>query len=195
MNTNFSKKEVEKEDFSLFSDTGSSVFDQTVQETEANLTDLEPNEPILYQNDPFSSETKEEEPKNSDFNTNIAEKPTDYSVFFSEKEEKELKESFPTVNVEKLKNNKDFCSLLSAIMENPSLGKIYSCVNAIVAKEEAKSRQRAVQALANAKSSVGSLSSAQENIDVFFTKEQVLQMSPEQIRKHYSKIRQSQQSW
>ena len=115
--------------------------------------------------------------------------------YFSESQEKELKSLYPSVNLDNLKKNAEFCSLLETISKKPSLLDVYSAFLSIAASFEEKAMQKAMQAVANAQASVGSLSSNQESKDIFFTKEQVLQMSPEQIRKNYLKIRQSQEKW
>lgn len=174
-----------------FSDTGSQF--------------LHENQDILEETDPKNSnfnETAEksgESPVNSDKNlenTNVSKGFTGgIDAFFTEENENSLKLTHPNINIKDLRNNKDFCALLNTITQNPTLSQVYSCFNSIIASAEHKSRQKALQTMANAKSSVGSLASSKENSTPFFTKEQVLQMSPEQIRKNYTEIRKSQQSW
>lgn len=170
-----------------FNDTGSNIFKEN-QDISVKTNEISAKE-----------EKREEKPlKTADFPLNSnekSEKSTDLSSFFSKDSENSLKTAYPAVDIEKLKNNKDFCSLLSIIMANPSLSQVYSCFNSIVSSAEEKSREKTIQALANAKSSVGSLASNKQNSDTFFTKDQVLQMSPSQIRQNYEKIRQSQQKW
>ncbi len=124
-----------------------------------------------------------------------AQKPLTADDYFTKGSENELKAQFPTVELEKLKNNKDFVKLLDLIIQNPTLSQIYSCFNSIVASAEEKSRERLTHALASAEAGVGSLSSSSPTEQAFFTKEQVLRMTQEEIRKNYVKIRQSQQLW
>ncbi len=60
-------------------------------------------------------------------------------------------------------------------------------------KNEAIRQERS--RISNAASSVGTLSSSGSDNEEFFTKEQVLKMSPEQIKRHYTRIRESQALW
>lgn len=155
--------------------------------------------------DPKASENNENKPENSYSNeksssssreSDIApNKASDLVHFFNEASENELKSSFPSVNVAELKKNKEFGSLLRIILKNPSLSDIYACYSSIISQTEEISRQRLAQALANADSSVGSLASTEQGSAVYFTKEQVLKMSPEQIKKNYQQIRESQGKW
>lgn len=122
-------------------------------------------------------------------------KATSLRDFFNIDSENELKSQFPSVNIENLRNNKDFNELLRLIIQNPTLAQVYSCFNAIVSSTEEHSRKKLAYALASANSGVGSLSSSSKTEQAFFTKEQVLNMSQEEIRRNYTKIRQSQQHW
>lgn len=106
-----------------------------------------------------------------------------------------FKSDFPTVDLEKIKNSKDFGALLSTIMQNPTLSQVYSCYNTIVEGARASSQDKMLQAMANMNASVGALSSDLESDNAFFTKEQVLKMSRADIRRNLSKIRQSQSKW
>ena len=122
-------------------------------------------------------------------------KATSLKDFFNIDSENELKSQFPSVNIENLRNNKDFNELLRLIIQNPTLAQVYSCFNAIVSSTEEHSRKKLAYALASANSGVGSLSSSSKTEQAFFTKEQVLNMSQEEIKRNYTKIRQSQQHW
>ena len=122
-------------------------------------------------------------------------KATSLKDFFNIDSENELKSQFPSVNIENLRNNKDFNELLRLIIQNPTLAQVCSCFNAIVSSTEEHSRKKLAYALASANSGVGSLSSSSKTEQAFFTKEQVLNMSQEEIRRNYTKIRQSQQHW
>lgn len=115
--------------------------------------------------------------------------------FYNETGENELKNAFPAVNIEKLRENKEFNSLLSTIMKNPSLSDVYACYNAIISQSEENSRLKLAQALANAEAGVGALASKEGGNSAYFTKEQVLKMSPDQIRQNFQQIRESQSKW
>lgn len=141
----------------------------------------------------------EENPNNSinshEITGNMVLTPCCIGDFFNSDSENELKSQFPSVEVENLRNNKDFADLLELIIQNPSLSQVYSYFNAIISSTEEASKKKLAHALATAESGVGSLSSSAKSEDVFFTKEQVLHMSREEIRRNYTKIRQSQQMW
>lgn len=119
----------------------------------------------------------------------------DLSYYYSVASETELKEQFPALDITKLKENKEFNSLLRTVMKNPTLSDIYACYNSIICNSEEKSRQMLAQALANADTCVGALSSTETGAMPFFTKEQVMKMSPEQIRQNFQQIRESQSKW
>lgn len=115
--------------------------------------------------------------------------------FFTEANQEELNSQFPAVQIENLRSNKDFVALLNMIIQNPTLSRVYSCFNSIVSSAEEKSKEKLSYALASAETGVGSLSSKSPTEQAFFTKEQVLQMTQEEIKRNYNKIRQSQQLW
>ena len=126
---------------------------------------------------------------------NLPEKSLTLEDFFNEQSKNELNAQFPDVEIEKLRSSKEFSSLLGLIIQNPTLAQVYSCFNSICKSCEEKSKEKLVSALASAEAGVGSLSSRARNDDDFFTKEQVLQMSQEEIKRNYDKIRQSQRLW
>lgn len=126
---------------------------------------------------------------------NLFEKSLTLEDFFNEQSKNELNAQFPDVEIEKLRSSKEFSSLLGLIIQNPTLAQVYSCFNSICKSCEEKSKEKLVFALASAEAGVGSLSSRARNDDAFFTKEQVLQMSQEEIKRNYDKIRQSQRLW
>ena len=140
-------------------------------------------------NDAENSAKTVNEPENSLNNT-----PT-IEDFFTEANQEELKSQFPAVQIENLRNNRDFVALLNTIIQNPTLSRVYSCFNSIVSSTEEKSKEKLSHALASAETGVGSLSSKSPTEQAFFTKEQVLQMTQEEIKRNYNKIRQSQQLW
>lgn len=123
------------------------------------------------------------------FNTNLSQNPT------SEEEENLIfSKLFPGVlrqNVEK-----DECFKLFAQFKdkNRSFSLLYSDYLALVKKISDSATEKALFSLQNKASSPGSLAST-ANSDSFFTREQVLRMSHEEISKNYDKIRKSQENW
>lgn len=109
-----------------------------------------------------------------------------------------FKEAHPDVNVQKLLADEDFLKFGKEALETVSLSKVYEAYLPIkTEKERIKAENEKAAALAaNSSVAVGSVTSATELIDnEFFTKEQVLEMSKEEISKNYEKIRRSQARW
>ena len=102
---------------------------------------------------------------------------------------------FPEVDVKSLQSSQEFKSFLELLAKKPTLTEVYACFSEIYASARKKSENRLVQAVANASAGVGALSSSQKAENPYFTKEQVLRMSPDQIRKNYTFIRKSQEKW
>ncbi len=115
--------------------------------------------------------------------------------FFTEASSRSFSRDFPDVDLNKLKNSREFCAFLDILTKNPTLSQVYACFNSISKAAEESSEKKLLQALANANASVGSLSSSQAGERPFFTKEQVLKMSPSQIKENFTLIRKSQENW
>lgn len=167
-----------------FSDTGSAIFDNFPSKTEEN------SEKIAD-----FSVSSENLPENSENQPDLAEKSTKTEDLFGEKSISAFSKDFPDIDINSLRNRQDFQSFLAILTKNPTLSEIYACFNGIFASAEEKSEKKLLQALANAKTGVGALSSPQDKTLGFFTKEQVMHMSPSQIKAHYKEIRESQQRW
>lgn len=172
----------------VFTDTGSSVFVDINNNNEFSTENLEQPPEIS----PKEPETAENSAQSGSFTETKAKKQIN---FFDEENKTSFTKDFPDVDLDKLKNREDFQSFLRILVENPTLSQAYACFNTISASIEEKAEKRAAQALANAKSSVGSLAAKESGEEVFFTKEQVLKMSAEEIKRNYTKIRNSQARW
>ena len=100
----------------------------------------------------------------------------------------------PGVSKECLINDSLFKEFFEGV-KSASLSSSYSQFCNFVSKiqDEAIKKERARQSNANA--SVGVLSNNVSSEDTYFTKEQVLKMSPKEIKKHYNRIRESQATW
>ena len=132
---------------------------------------------------------------NNQQNSPIVEQNQAEDKLFSQESISAFKNAQPMVDVEGLKNNKDFRFFLSALTNSPDLSTAYSNFAKLISSIEENVGKKLAQKLANNASSVGSLASSSPVGDVFFTKEQVKAMSSEQIRKNYQKIRESQSKW
>lgn len=201
MTENLNKKVNKNDEKVAILDTGSQIFDENNANTVENNCFQEKEGQISLQSGKNDSnygerttivtQINENEPNNNA----TAQGAGDISHFFSETNENELISSFPGVDLTKLRESMEFSSLLRMIMKNPSLSDVYACYNAIVSKAEDNSRKKLAQALANASSSVGALASSEVGQPAYFTKEQVIKMSPEQIRQNFQQIRESQSKW
>ena len=118
-----------------------------------------------------------------------------FDRFYTESSQEELLNSFPQAKVEELKKNSAFNALLQTIISSPSLLRVYEAYISIAEKAENTERERLYQAIANAQAGVGSLNNNGGKANIFFTKEQVKQMTPEQIKENFVQIRESQQRW
>lgn len=106
---------------------------------------------------------------------------------------KEFERLFPGISLESVTQDECFKLFSNSSLEKlPSRYRNYLKLVDIIQK---RANQRALTLLASKNSSVGSLSSSSSGEIDFFTKEQVLKMSQEEIRKNFTKIRQSQQKW
>ncbi len=102
---------------------------------------------------------------------------------------------FPGMTREKAENDKNFKLFMNSRRDGVPLALLYSEYKALESKIEEEAIKKEAARLASKHTSVGSLSSSEPISSDFFTKEQVLKMSKEQISKNYDKIRQSQAKW
>ena len=180
---------------SHFTDTGSTVFVDS-----SNNSCIEHESCAIPAEDSGKiGESQENHNKNgsdSAISNETAETDGDFcSNLFSKDSKSAFSREFPDINPESLKNRKEFQDLLGILNKNPTLAQIYACFNAISSQAEANAEKRVLQALANAKSSVGALCAKESGDEVFFTKEQVLKMSREDIKRNLTRIKQSQSKW
>lgn len=101
---------------------------------------------------------------------------------------------FPGVLRENIENDEIFKLFAKNRVKNAPFSVIYSDFRALVDKISESEREKLAFSAKVAHSSPGALASSAAS-ESFFTKEQVLRMSKEQIAKNYQKIRQSQERW
>ena len=102
---------------------------------------------------------------------------------------------FPSVSIEKLKEDKLFCLFSSHNGKNLTISDLYSNYLQLISALNEDFAKKSLVSLQNKLSSPGSLASSEKASEIFFTKEQVLKMSPGQISQNYNNIRKSQQKW
>lgn len=111
---------------------------------------------------------------------------------------KEFQEKYNDVNVQELLQDEDFLKFGKDALEFIPLTKVYEAYLPIKnERDRITAEQQKTAAMAvNTSVAVGSVTSATPPADSeFFTKEQVLKMSKEEISKNYEKIRKSQAKW
>ena len=114
------------------------------------------------------------------------------------KDIEEFSVAHPGVDVKNLFNDENFNSFAEGKLGRKSLSEIYAAYLPIKEAIEGAKRdaEKKAHADAVAGAAVGSLTNASTPLDgEFFTKEQVLKMSPKEIHDNYEKIRKSQEKW
>ena len=102
--------------------------------------------------------------------------------------------SYPNISRKMLEDDKFFLAFIEGKSDS-TLPKLYSKYEAFIKEIEENAIKREQARQSNAKSAVGALKGDSDTNDGFFTKEQVLKMSPQEIKQNYTKIRQSQANW
>ncbi len=153
----------------------------------------------------FTDEAKLSKIQKSDTSTNIldplSEIDNQQSVenssqsTLSEDENLVFSRLFPSVSLKKLRKDELFCLFSSHNGQNLSISDLYTNYLRLINAIEGDFAKKSLVSLQNKLVSPGSLASSEKTSEVFFTKEQVLKMSAEQISKNYDIIRKSQQKW
>lgn len=114
----------------------------------------------------------------------------------------DFKSKHPDVNLAELIEDKGFQSFADGKVGVKPLSEIYEGYRSLVgekkdaeARAKAHAEAKAAQIVANRKASPGSLGDPKATEDAPFTKEQVLAMSEEEVRKNYDKIREDMKKW
>lgn len=110
-------------------------------------------------------------------------------------EEQDFSAAFPGIERDKVESDPDFILFKSSREQSKDTVSLYKDFLELSASIERKVTERLLAKNATNRSSVGSLSSNERIDGDYFTKEQVLKMSEEQIRRNFDKIRRSQARW
>ena len=110
---------------------------------------------------------------------------------YTKEQTDELLKAYPTLDINALANDELFGSFCEGKGEGVSLKKRYEQYVKFYEDFEKRSSYR----LAAARAIAGSLADTSSQEDGYFTKEQVMAMSPDEIRKNYDAIRKSQNNW
>lgn len=106
---------------------------------------------------------------------------------------------YPDIDIGELIGDEQFINYSNGKVGEMPLCEIYEgyakMLDKLKADAEKSANTKAQQQLANAKASPGSLASTNTNDNGFFTREQVQQMTKEEVHKNYDKIRASMSKW
>ena len=172
------------------------------EENNSSLTENSENEP----------ETPENTEKATDFQANSAQSsglsaqnantdPKSYEGADNlslegqiERDFKDFEIIYPNISKNSLLSDEGL-RIFSEGKENKPLSVVYAQYKQLVAKISSEAIKQEQIRQNNANSSVGGLSSANSGDDGYFTREQVLKMSRDEIKRNYKRIRQSQARW
>ena len=127
-------------------------------------------------------------------NRNFSDENTSENSYENEDDKLLFSKLFPAVSLENVLKDENFALFRRTKGKNALISALYSDYTELVRKISYDAVEKAVFSMQNTASSPGSLSTV-PNTDVFFTKEQVMRMNREEIKKNYDKIRESQQNW
>ena len=216
-NGNFDTSSGKNQNFDLENDTGlpkstqeNSDFNEKPQKNDENLRAADGLEAINAKNSNIYTNIQDKLDEisvnqNSDTSTNILD-PLSVIDTNMCAENQPLQEAsgdedlvfnklFPSVSIEKLKEDRLFCLFSSHNGKNLTISDLYSNYLQLISALNEDFAKKSLVSLQNKLSSPGSLASSEKASEIFFTKEQVLKMSPGQISQNYNIIRKSQQKW
>lgn len=107
----------------------------------------------------------------------------------------EFVKAYPDVSLDELIEDKTFQSFAEGKVGTVPLKTIYEKFLSFTAEYDRKAKEKAARLAANAKASPGSLSSAGETNEAFFSFEQVKAMSAAEVKKNYDAIMKSKTKW
>lgn len=131
-------------------------------------------------------ETSRQAAKNEETNAKISRDIEEFAV------------KHPNVDLNEVLADEAFQAFAEGKLEKKTISEVYSSYLPFKAAIEGTKlkAQKEAHSKAVASAAVGSLTNASEPADKdFFTREQVLRMSPEEVHKNYEKIRESQRKW
>ena len=151
-----------------------------------------PNMNFSYENSENSSEISE----NAGESTESIGDYIDFSSFESkiQRDFNEFQVIYPNISKSSLLSDEGF-RIFSEGKDKSSLLVNYSKYRELVSKIESQAIYKEQARQNNASSSVGGLSSSKSGDEIYFTREQVLKMSQEEIKRNFKRIRESQARW
>lgn len=107
----------------------------------------------------------------------------------------EFKRANPTVEVSDLFADEKFSKFADGKLGRVPLTTIYSDYRELVGETRNAEQQRAAQALANSRATPGAVATAGSQEDGLYTKEQVAQMSQQEVHDNWGKVEASMAKW
>lgn len=153
---------------------------------QSNFTEFEENKIIDTSSnspDPLSVINSENAP-------NVVQKSSS-----NEEENLVFNKLFPGVSLEKINQDELFRLFSSHNGNKLTISDLYTNYLRFISMVEGDFAKKSLVSLQNKLLSPGSLASSEKSGEIFFTREQVLKMSPSQIADNYEIIRKSQQKW
>lgn len=143
--------------------------------------------------DPLSDFSKFQKSKDRERAAREAEEEAKKNWYRKDKDD--FSSKYPDVNIENLISDKQFQIFANGKVGNLPLSEIYEGFIEVTNEYEKKAKQTARQILANSKSTPGALSSPNTPDNSYYTREQVQNMSQEEVSKNLDKIRASMRKW
>lgn len=112
-----------------------------------------------------------------------------------ENDYKDFKTKHPEVNLEELGKDNAFRAYAENLVGKKHMSEIYDNYQELVSRVKQEQSDKQARQVANAKATPGSLTSSESDDNEFFTREQVKQMSQEEVHKNFDKIRKSMSKW
>ena len=112
-----------------------------------------------------------------------------------ENDYKDFKTKHPEVNLEELGKDNAFRAYAENLVGKKHMSEIYDNYRELVSRVKQEQSDKQARQVANAKATPGSLTSSESDDNEFFTREQVKQMSQEEVHKNFDKIRKSMSKW
>ena len=147
--------------------------------------------------DPLTDYSKHLKAKQRESAEKLSKESADKEWYRSDREA--FTKKYPEVDINALIRDEQFINYSNGKVGEVPLSEIYEGYSRMLEKLKADAERaansKAQQQLANAKASPGSLASTNANDNGYFTREQVQQMTKEEVHKNYDKIRASMAKW
>lgn len=168
--------------------TGEEIKDQTDVDEYLTMKEIERSggEPLADYSKFQKKKLREEEAKRAE---------EDKQAEWYRADREEFTTKHPETDLNALVKDKSFQAFAEGKVGRVPLSQIYEGFLEFTAQYEKKANKKAAQLVANKNASPGSLSSTNTPEDGYFTREQVLKMSQDEVEKNLDKIRASMPKW